>query len=126
MLTAGIGLYEYSRLGEQLHNWFPNIARKILHKPCRVCAHFNRNLFRSIEKNIFSVTKSWHLNSARSSVLELEIEASGFPEHLTQGSPIILGLKLKSEFHRSSSKLWVQPSLGPEPEQSPSRLQIPN
>lgn len=102
MLTAGIRLYEYSRPAEQLHNWFPNSARKTLNKPCSVCARSSSSLFRSIEKNIFSADKSCCLNSARSSVLELETEALDFPEHLTQVSPIILNLKLKSEFHRSS------------------------
>jgi len=65
---------------EQLYNCFPSSARKILHKSCRVRAQFNSSLLGSVEKIIFSGNKSWHLNSNRSS--DLEIEALDFPEHL--------------------------------------------
>lgn len=95
---------------EQPQNWFPNVSRKILHNPCRACAWSNKNLFRTIGKNIFSATKNWCLNPAGSWGLGWETEALGSPEHLTWGSAKVWLLNKNLNFPRAALKCRFSPA----------------
>lgn len=95
---------------EQPQSWCPSVPRKILHNRCRACAWSNKNLFRTIRKNVISATENWCFSSARSWALEWETEVLGSSEDPSWVSAKICLFKQKSEFHTSSSELPVQPS----------------